>query len=132
MSYYIPSFNGDYIFGLDVKMVTGDPQRQEQMNKFLGVNGSECYDFGMTHFTTEVTGRLWGNGIDGLRDAENLFRSYRNPYAYVLVTTDGNTWYNVKLSRFRPNPGMAVDAMTGMAFRSYTAQFTHLSPFGYM
>jgi hypothetical protein len=123
----IPTFNGEYIFGVDVLMQTSEPSRERQINAFLGINGVECLDFGSRLRNTSVSGRLIGYSPAEVGVYETRFRNYRNAYAYNLLTTEGILWPNVILDTFAPQGRMAGDAGNGQFWRSYRATFLHLS-----
>lgn len=123
---FAPSFNGEFIFGIDVAMVTVDPPREVQVNAFNGINGVEILDHGSRQRYTNVTGRLLMPTIGDLAAAENRIRAYKNPFAYTLVTTDGLTWEDVKLESFQPAPPIRMDAATGYVWRTYQARLIHM------
>lgn len=125
MSLIAPSFAGQYIFGGDVTMVTIDPHRETQVNAFLGVNGVEILDHGARQRYTQVTGRFEADDEVALGMVENAFRSFRDAYAYTLVTTEGLTWLDVKLESFQPQPPIRIDGYTGRVWRRYEARFIH-------
>jgi hypothetical protein len=125
MGLIIASFNGEFIFGWNVTMVTVDPPRETQVNAFLGVNGVEILDHGARQRYTQVSGQLRGETEYELGMAENYFRKYKDPYGYVLVTTDGLIWEQVKLESFEPQPPIRIDNMGGFVFRNYRARFIH-------
>lgn len=127
MGNYTAQFNGEYIFGVNVTMVTVDPPRETQVNSFLGINGVEILDHGSRQRYTEVTGQLQATDEAGLGLLENRFRAYKDPYGYMLVTTDGLIWQNVKLESFQPTPPIRVDQTAGIVFRNYRARFIHAS-----
>jgi hypothetical protein len=120
----IPSFNGQFIFGIDVTMVTVDPPRETQVNAFQGVNGIETIDHGSRQRYTNVTGRFVAPDLATLGALENTFRSYKDPFAYTLVTTEGLAWDEVKLESFEPTPRIGSDGVS--VWRSYHARFIHL------
>lgn len=122
----IPTFNGETIFGIDVQMQTSEPSRERQINAFLGLNGVECLDFGSRMRQTDVVGRLVGYSPAEVGMWETRFRAYRNPYAYVLYTTEGILWYDVILDTFKPNGRLMGDFGSGEFWRSYRATFLHL------
>lgn len=126
MSIIVPSFNGEFIFGADVVMVTSDPPRDVQVNAFIGINGVEVIDLGRRARYTMVTGRFIGVDEYGLGAIENYFRSYNDGYAYTLITTDGLVWPDVKLESFEPQPPMRLDRFTGEVSRAYRARLMHL------
>jgi hypothetical protein len=122
----VPSFDGYYIFGVDVVMVTIDPPREKQVNAFLGINGVESIDLGMRMRHTQVTGRFIADNEYDLGNIESAFRAYKNPGAYELVTTDGIAWPAVQLDSFEPVPPIGYDRASGMVWRRYRARFNHL------
>lgn len=122
----VPTFNGEYIFGVDVIMQTSEPSRERQINAFLGINGSECLDFGYRLRNTAAAGRLIGNSPEEVGLYESRFRSYHNAYAYTLYTTEGMTWLNVILDTFTPQGRLMGDGSAGQYWRAYRATFLHL------
>jgi hypothetical protein len=121
----VPSFNGVFIFGENVIMATSDPPRDKQINKYLGVNGVEILDHGSRQRQTDATGRLSGLTLAELAAKENIFRSYKDPFAYTLITTDGLVWLDVVLESFEPQPPIRQDALSGLFWRNYRARFLH-------
>jgi hypothetical protein len=122
---FTPSFNNQFIFGIDITMVTVDPPREVQVNAFSGVNGVEILDHGARQRYTNVAGRLLMPTLAELAAAESNFRSYKDPYSYTLVTTEGLTWPGVKLESFQPIPPIRTDGATGQVWRNYQARFIH-------
>jgi phosphohistidine swiveling domain-containing protein len=123
--FYAPSFNNEYIFGIDVVMVTVDPPRDVQVNAFNGVNGVEIIDHGSRQRYTAVSGRFLMPDVPSLVAAENALRSYRDPFEYTLITTDGSVYEGVKLESFEPQPRIFTDGATGYVWRTYRARFIH-------
>lgn len=125
----MPSFNGDDIFGFAVKMTTDDNPRGAQTNAFPGVSGLEELDQGLRGRFTVVTGIHSAPDPFSLAAAQNLFRSYNDGLAYVLVDTLGNTWSPVKYDSFSPSPKIRVMNAPGggvVYFQSYQARLKHL------
>jgi hypothetical protein len=123
---YIPTLNGDSIFGIDTVVTTGTPQIDQQINKFMGVIGVEVLTMGSGHYNSTVRGKLVGTNIDDLAAAEQRLRSYRNGLAYDFTSTDGLTYPLVMLVAVETVPRLFVEASSGMAWRMYQATLLHL------
>lgn len=122
----IPRYNGEAIFGDNVVMNTPGPDRDRQMNSYIGIDGVECLDFGSRGYRTTVTGRLVGFSPGEVGLYESRFRNYIGPYAYPLLTTDGILWPDVFVETFRPQGRLMGDYGTGEFWRAYQATFFHL------
>lgn len=122
---YVPTFNGEAIFGLDTVVVTGSPAMDYQINKFNGVIGVEVLTYGTGQYNSIVTGRMWGQGIDGLAQAEEYMKSYRNGLAYDFFSTNGLVYPLVMLISVEPIPRITASP-DGLAFRGYRATLLHL------
>ena len=120
------TFGGAAIFGTAVSMNTVDNPRRQQLNAFPGISGRESLDQGFDGRFTIVSGVLYGADAATLNFLENLFRSYNDGIARVLVDTMGNSWPYVKLDSFEPEGRMRIAAGSGQVFRQYTARFLHL------
>jgi len=120
------TFGGAAIFGTAVSMNTVDNPRRQQLNAFPGVNGRESLDQGLDGRYTLVQGVLYGPDAATLNFFENMFRSYNDGVARVLVDTAGNTWQWVKLESFEPEGRIRIAAGSGQVFRPYAARFLHL------
>lgn len=123
--FYAPSFDGVYIFGIDVVMVTPETTRDKQINSFHGVNGIEILDHGGRGRFTNVTGRFLMPDVPSLIAAESAFREYLDPWAYTLVTTDGSVYEGVNMETFEPIARIFTDIYTGYVWRAYKARFIH-------
>ena len=126
----MPTFNGEAIFGVAVKMATASNPRADQKNAFAGLNGVESLDQGDRGTVTTVSGHLIGIGPAGLNAALMLFRSYRDGRAYALVDNFGNTWPFVKLASFEPT-GKVNRQTDGYCSQAYTATFEHLITYSF-
>jgi hypothetical protein len=120
-----PSFGGAAIFGNVEQMPTIDNPRDRQVNAYNGQNGLEVLDGGGRGRVTTVSGRLYGDGIDGLAAAVGLFRSFHDGLAYVLTDTAGNAWPIVRMERFQPSGRIRQDT-NGTCWQDYSAEFLHL------
>ncbi len=120
------SYGGASIFGTSLSMTTAQPPREAQINAFFGVNGLECLDGGARGRVTFARGLLIGNSALELNLAENLFRSFHDGQARILVDNIGNTWPDVRMLAFLPL-GRVRQSPSGVFFRPYVARFLHLS-----
>jgi hypothetical protein len=122
-----PTFNGVPMFGSAWKMQACviNPMAV-QSNDFPGLNGTEELNQGLRGAFTMVSGVLTGETAEGLNAYENLFRSYYDGRAYVLVDQFDNYWPNVKLEVFQPEDRI-VRYADGSFGRRYTARFRHIS-----
>ena len=120
------SYGGASIFGTGLSMATAQTPREAQINAFFGVNGLECLDGGARGRVTFARGLLIGNSALELNLAENLFRSFHDGQARMLVDNMGNTWPDVRMLAFLP-VGRVRQSPSGVFFRPYVARFLHLS-----
>jgi hypothetical protein len=126
MGYIEPAFNGEAIFGFPVTMWTEDPEREKQINAFIGINGVEVLDLGQRVRTTHVKGRVWADTQAGLGAAFLPLRLYKNGRAYTLFTTKGELWFNVQLHRLAEVERIFHDPYQGVFYQNYTATLIHL------
>jgi hypothetical protein len=126
MGLITPLFNGEAIFGWPVTMHTEDPPRDKQVNAFVGINGVEVLDLGMRTRTTHVKGRYYADNEFILGQMFEYLSSYKNPFAYTLYTTKGQTFDFVQLQSIQEIPPVKVDASLGQVFQDFTVQLIHL------
>lgn len=124
----MPSYNGSAIFGNAVEMESPINPTADQMNAFFGVSGLESLYGGQRGRVTLAKGLLVGDSLSGLVSNIQLFESYYDGIARVLVTTDGVAYNNVKLESFSPK-GRYMQDFSGFWFRRYEARFFHMTLF---
>ncbi len=127
MSYITPTYGGDAIFGHPVMMTTDEPPNEIQMNAFPGINGVEVLDLGSRVRHTHVRSRYVADSMEGIGALFGILRNYkRNPQAFPLYTTAGETFPLVKLQSFRPIPPIHADGSTASYYQDFEATLIHL------
>jgi hypothetical protein len=96
------TYNGQAIFGYSVTMPHVVNPPAEQINAFFGVSGQQSLYGGTRGRVFEVSGLLYGADLIALNAAEDLFLSYIDGIARVLVDTRGRAWPNVICRTFQP------------------------------
>jgi Ca2+-binding RTX toxin-like protein len=91
-----PTFNGDSIFGLAVRMAHVAAATDQQITSFFGQGGQLSMFGGKRGRTFMVVGCFVADDVSGLNDAEAIFQSYADGFAYELVDTRGRTWQQVQ------------------------------------
>lgn len=123
----MPTFNGESIFGGQVRMSRSGAERAGQRNEYGGLNGKEFLDMGDRGLFTNVTGNHYFATAYELNAAQLLFDSYRDGNVYELVDTLGNAWGNVLLDEFTMTGPIQRVAGSGGYRQTYQAKFEHLT-----
>jgi hypothetical protein len=123
----VPTFNGVAIFGAAWKLRAGQINPvASQVNAYPALDGLESLKQGKRGGRALATGRLGGYGAAGLNAAQNLFRSYHDGFAYILIDQFGNAWPFTKLESFEATGPITTDPATGWLWQPYQATFVHL------
>jgi hypothetical protein len=91
-----PTFNGDQIFGLAVRMAHVPSATDQQITSFFGQGGQLSMFGGNRGRTFMVVGVFVADDVPGLNAAEGFFTSYADGFAYELVDTRGRSWPQVQ------------------------------------
>jgi hypothetical protein len=100
MPIYIPTYGGNAIFGLAVK-IDQDPDRAtQQLDSFFGVPGKLSLFGGTRGRTFRISGVLFDENLDLVTADESIFlpgtsRSIADGIARTLVDTQNRSWLNV-------------------------------------
>jgi hypothetical protein len=120
------TFDGLFLFGEAVCMMTGDPEREVQFGTYFGLNGISSINGGSRGRRTTVRGLLVANDLAAYNVMEGFFYAYLNAGNFTLVDTQGRTWPQVRLTSFSPEgERLKQDWVTGEVVREYTAVFSH-------
>lgn len=123
---YTPTFGGTAIFGVGVQMRIVDPPRRRQFNNFIGINGTEALDLGSLMRQVHVTGKFSAPDQDSLTALLIGFMSWKNDFAYTLVTTTGLIFPQAVVHDFETTSKVFIDNMTGAVWQDYRASFLDL------
>lgn len=101
----VESYGGVDIFGAAVHIQHIPRTNAQQIDSFLGSNGSATLFGGTRGRTFEVTGVLMGKDISSLLAAEAILLSYGDGIARTLVNPIGRTFPNVIFQgEYLPSP----------------------------
>ena len=105
-------------------MQTATNPSADQVNAFFGANGVESLYGGTRGRVTLIRGILTGDTYADLVAALDLFESYDDGQARVLVTTIGRVFSYVKYGIFEPGE---VKNTLDIGYVEYRASFNHLT-----
>ena len=121
------TFNEEEIFGPCPIMTHDDPPNAAQVTHYPGVWGVERLDLAPGESFTNVKGVLVGDTVDDLGAACAAIRTMKlNGQTGTLVDTDGETWEDAVLIKFRTTS--KSDWAPGWGWcRDYEMTFLHLN-----
>ncbi len=99
------SYDGAQIFGAAVRIVHLPQANAQQIDSFMGVNGSVALFGGSRGRTFEITGVFVASDLSGVLAAEALLLSYADGIARTLIDPIGRSFPNVIFEgQYSPNP----------------------------
>jgi hypothetical protein len=110
MAIFTPTYGGQPIFGLAVKIEEIPAQCAQQVESFFGVDGLLSVFGGSHNRSFSISGVLFDEDLQTLNADEDLFTpgvngSLADGIARPLFDTRGRTWANVVyLGQFQPDP----------------------------
>jgi hypothetical protein len=110
MPIYTPTYGGNAIFGLAVKIDQTPDAAAQQTDAFFGVPGELSLFGGTRARTFNISGVLFDEDLDLVTGDENLFLpgtpgSIADGIARTLVDTQNRTWLNViYLGQYQRDP----------------------------
>lgn len=109
MAFWNPTYDGNSIFGLAVRIQVEPNPTAQQIDAFFGVNGNIALFGGARGTMFLIDGVLYGADLSDLNSLEGLFQpsvpgNYADGIARTLIDTRGRTWENVIYAgRFQPD-----------------------------
>lgn len=121
----LPSYDGNPIFGTEVKMRVVMNPSADQTSAFFGVSGLLNLFGGTRGRGFFVTGNLVGPDVPTVNAAEAIFYTYKDGIARVLSDTRGRSWPYVLFDHFEPG---RIIVNPGLVLLEYRATFVGLFP----
>lgn len=96
MSYYTPTFDGNSMFGQAVTITAKPVQRAVQNNQFFGIDGISTLSAGTRGKLFTAKGIFVAASVPEINAIVDLWETYNDGFAYVLIDTKGKTHSNVQ------------------------------------
>lgn|SRR5512144_1625020 len=123
MPFALPTYDGNPIFGTEVRMRMVMNPSADQTSAFFGVSGLLNVFGGTRGRGFIVTGNLVGPDVGTVNAYEDVFYTYKDGIARVLYDTWGRTWPYVLFDHFEP---VRTIVNPGLVLREYRATFVGL------